>query len=62
MGLQMRRHLTLTLEAGVADKDISEVDGLKIAQCLLQENQVQFFDYAGVREANREWLVAQECP
>ena len=59
MGLQMRKYLSRTLQAGVADNDFSEKDGLRIAQCLLQENQKQFFDYKGVRQANREWLSAQ---
>lgn len=57
MGLQTRKYLARTLDAGVADKDFSEKDGLRIAKCFLQENQKQFFDYAGVREANREWLA-----
>lgn len=55
-GLQMRRQLAATLDAAVSEGDLSERAALDVAERLLQRNQVEFFNLARVRAANRAKL------
>ncbi len=57
--LQARRWITRTVEAEVADGDLSEKEAMEVATRLMRDNQYTCFNVEGTRASIRQLLMAQ---